>query len=371
MELDLFLAPIQGGNPSGTELRNDTRFHAIERAIEPAGRAQRLANIAAGGTGVMPVDWAAVLEQGVDLAASGRDLRLLVIVVRALVNIDGFAGMADGLSLMTETVRHHWDNLHPELRPGPSTAEAAQRRTNALKQMQNVDTGVLGDLEFAIIFSPRGLPVISGGDLAVAAVNSAAYVSEAFSGIGAKEVAAATSSHEARVQRVITGLRDQADKQSDKVAQVRTSVALSRTRLAELESALTERVGENGARFGFAEIDRFLSRVAETLGSFQGPSAESGGAMAVSAAASGETVAAAPSVSAAVPGRVNNRADVEKLLDLIIDYYDRTEPSSPIPHMAKRMRKMVPMNFVQLMEELAPSGMKEFKIVAGVADEKK
>jgi type VI secretion system protein ImpA len=35
------------------------------------------------------------------------------------------------------------------------------------------------------------------------------------------------------------------------------------------------------------------------------------------------------------------------------------------------MRKMVPMNFLQLMEEIAPSGMKEFKSVAGVDDKTK
>jgi type VI secretion system protein ImpA len=32
------------------------------------------------------------------------------------------------------------------------------------------------------------------------------------------------------------------------------------------------------------------------------------------------------------------------------------------------MRKMVPMNFMQLMEEIAPSGMKEFRNVAGVVE---
>jgi type VI secretion system protein ImpA len=55
---------------------------------------------------------------------------------------------------------------------------------------------------------------------------------------------------------------------------------------------------------------------------------------------------------------------------MIIDFYERTEPSSPIPHLARRMRKMVPMTFVQLMEEIAPSGLKEFRNVAGVTEEK-
>jgi type VI secretion system protein ImpA len=50
---------------------------------------------------------------------------------------------------------------------------------------------------------------------------------------------------------------------------------------------------------------------------------------------------------------------------------DRTEPASPIPLLARRMRRMVPMDFLELMEEVAPSGMKEFKSVAGMEDAKK
>ena len=76
------------------------------------------------------------------------------------------------------------------------------------------------------------------------------------------------------------------------------------------------------------------------------------------------------SMQGGIPGSVNSRRDVERCLDMIIDFYERTEPSSPIPHLARRMRKMVPMNFLQLMEEIAPSGMKEFKNVAGVDDKK-
>jgi type VI secretion system protein ImpA len=56
MELSSFMTPIEGGNPSGAELRNDARFHAIERLVEPANRAARLANIAAGGVGTVAVD---------------------------------------------------------------------------------------------------------------------------------------------------------------------------------------------------------------------------------------------------------------------------------------------------------------------------
>ena len=58
-------------------------------------------------------------------------------------------------------------------------------------------------------------------------------------------------------------------------------------------------------------------------------------------------------------------------LDRIIEFYDRTEPASPVPFLARRMRRMVPMDFLKLMEDLAPSGLKEFRLLAGLSDDKK
>ena len=58
-------------------------------------------------------------------------------------------------------------------------------------------------------------------------------------------------------------------------------------------------------------------------------------------------------------------------LDRIIEFYDRTEPASPVPYLARRMRRMVPMDFLQLMEDLAPSGIKEFRQLAGLTDDRR
>jgi type VI secretion system protein ImpA len=35
------------------------------------------------------------------------------------------------------------------------------------------------------------------------------------------------------------------------------------------------------------------------------------------------------------------------------------------------MRRMVPMDFLELMEDLAPSGLKEFRALAGLGEDKK
>ena len=61
------------------------------------------------------------------MAATGRDLRLLVIVARLWTNENGLAGAAEGLKLITENVAQYWETLHPALRP--SASPRSTRRT--------------------------------------------------------------------------------------------------------------------------------------------------------------------------------------------------------------------------------------------------
>jgi type VI secretion system protein ImpA len=75
--------------------------------------------------------------------------------------------------------------------------------------------------------------------------------------------------------------------------------------------------------------------------------------------------------NAVLPDKLSSREEVVQCLDLVVDFYDRFEPSSPIPHLARRIRRMVPMDFVELMEDLAPTGLKEFRALAGMPDGKK
>ena len=372
-DLETFLAPVESSNPSGIELRNDARFHAIERLLEPASRKHRMESVKSGGSGAVALDWDDLLTQAEELAGSGRDLRLLVIVVRAVANEAGFAGLAAGLTLLSETVKQNWDDLHPALRDGPSKRENATRRTNALYQIENDDNGLLADLQFNTVLTPRGLGPVTGADLAAGTLNRNTILSEAAKGLGDKEQALIVAEHEARVTRVATACRATAAEQPDELTALVNDVAACLNSVTILEQSLDERVAENGVGVKFKALGTFLERVAATLAVAQDGTQAAGEPQMVSPPSPAPTAnGAAPAAASptALPGQINSRRDVERCLDMVIDFYERTEPSSPIPHLARRMRKMVPMNFMQLMEEIAPSGMKEFRGVAGVFDEK-
>jgi type VI secretion system protein ImpA len=61
---------------------------------------------------------------------------------------------------------------------------------------------------------------------------------------------------------------------------------------------------------------------------------------------------------------------VVKALDKICEYYQRYEPASPVPIMAQRCKRLVTMDFLELLNELAPDGVKQAQIVMGKADGK-
>ncbi|MDW8371270.1 MAG: hypothetical protein RMK81_13420, partial [Geminicoccaceae bacterium] len=68
-------------------------------------------------------------------------------------------------------------------------------------------------------------------------------------------------------------------------------------------------------------------------------------------------------------GTVRTREDVLRLLDQVLEYYRRQEPTRPVPLLVARAKKLVPMSFVEALKELAPAGMKELQAAAGALDE--
>ncbi|TPJ83063.1 type VI secretion system protein TssA [Mesorhizobium sp. B2-6-2] len=381
IDLALWLNPLNGENPSGEDLRNDPAFHELERLAEPQLKVVHDGN-SKPTSQPSPVDWAAVLERAEELRARGRDLRLLVIVARALANEEGLAGLAQGLTLIARTFEQYWDTMHPSLRTG-APRDAALRRINALLDLQNGQEGLLANLRQMAFFSPRAIGPISGRDLEQAALDERVMLQEAASGLGTAEKAALTSAHNQLLNRVRTGCAAQIDQAADVMTSLLADARAAIAALDAVDAALNARIDGHGATV--PELKKFLQRLLTTLERNSGAGATANGAAKAAPQAAepamparnghgAETMASVASpvdASAGLPDRINSRDEVVKCLDLVVAFYDRTEPSSPIPHLARRVRRMVHMDFVELMEDLAPSGLKEFRLLAGVPDPKK
>ncbi|ASW03535.1 hypothetical protein CJU94_35895 (plasmid) [Paraburkholderia aromaticivorans] len=52
-------------------------------------------------------------------------------------------------------------------------------------------------------------------------------------------------------------------------------------------------------------------------------------------------------------------------LDEICEYYARVEPSSPLPVLLKRARRLVGKSFADVLRDIAPGGLSELQVLAG------
>ena len=77
---------------------------------------------------------------------------------------------------------------------------------------------------------------------------------------------------------------------------------------------------------------------------------------------------AAEAPTMALRGEVRSRDDVLRAIDAICAYYARAEPSSPVPLLLQRCRRMVTMSFVDILKEMLPESVAGLQKIAGKTD---
>jgi type VI secretion system protein ImpA len=67
----------------------------------------------------------------------------------------------------------------------------------------------------------------------------------------------------------------------------------------------------------------------------------------------------------AISGEIQSRDDVIKMLEKICEYYQRTEPSSPVPSLLRRGQRLAVMNFMDVIKELCPDAESAVRTITG------
>jgi type VI secretion system protein ImpA len=128
------LVPIPGENPSGADLRYDPVFDKIKEArreddelAQGAWQAER-----------KTANWPVVLKLAQEtLATKCKDLRLAGHLVEALLHIERFAGLRQGLEFTLQLTADFWDTIYPVIDPGDP--ETREDRAGPLKGIGNID----------------------------------------------------------------------------------------------------------------------------------------------------------------------------------------------------------------------------------------
>ncbi len=315
--------------PCGDDLEYDEEFVAMERASLGKEKQQVGDSIVA----AEPADWRLVKRKSLDLFKRTKDLRVAIYLTRALVPVDGLVGLHDGLKLVLGLIEHHWEEFHPKLDPDDNNDPMI--RVNTLLNLCGNET-MLRPIREIELASARGLGRITYRDVLIADGKLPAPESADTPALGTADVEAIFMSAD------LENLQEKAE-----------AVLQSMGLVESIESALMNRVGANQA-VGFSAIVDLLKQLSDVLSAqlarrgFDAPQ-----------------VAEGERPVQTVTGEINSREDVMRALEKSCEFFSRNEPSSPVPILLKRAQKLISMDFLDIVRDLAPGGVQEVEKIRG------
>jgi type VI secretion system protein ImpA len=348
VDIDALLQEVDPASPSGPNLEYDPEFLELEQAILGKPEVQYGDTV----TPAVPPEWKVVKRLSSDLLARSRDLRLAVSLLRSALALHGIAGCADGLRLIEQLLEQRWDSVHPQL--DPDDGDDPTLRINSLAVLADAGT-FLRELKEASLIMLPGLGPLSIRTLEIASGELTPPEGEAK--VEASSIQAALSDTGLdREQALADALKQAYDSAHNieviLVRQVGSSQALNLDPLIRNLKRARDFVGEHLAGRTGADVEAPAEEPV-VAGEGGGAASGAGGAIRV------------PAIS----GEITSRADVIKMIDKICKYYAQNEPASPVPLLLERAKRLVPKNFFEVLEDLAPDGMSQLLMVSGPRDE--
>jgi len=68
-------------------------------------------------------------------------------------------------------------------------------------------------------------------------------------------------------------------------------------------------------------------------------------------------------------GEIRSREDVVRVLDRLSEYFRKNEPSSPVPLLLQRAKRLVSKDFMEILRDLTPDGVSQAEKLGGVDNE--
>jgi len=82
--------------------------------------------------------------------------------------------------------------------------------------------------------------------------------------------------------------------------------------------------------------------------------------------AGGDSGAGPTASGPGLSGSVNSREQALQALDLAIAYFRTAEPSSPVPLLLQRAKRLATMDFLEIVKDLASDGLSQVRNVGGL-----
>lgn len=321
---------LPGDNPCGPNLEYDPGFQAMEAAVD-----------------VVDVDWREVRSTVEGLCEKTKDLRVGVHAARAMLATGGIVEFAAMVDVIRQWQESFWQDLHPELedpaeglpQPRISALSVLTSKDPNPEKQKNATPGLLRSA--ALVSGKLGSVSLRDYELANKNVNDA-------SNSGESETDGETKSSGPTLNSIAALFSEESAVESSHAAY---AAVLS---LMDSFAAISQICSEH---FGYSEglntdditktlldMKAVLERFCDVLPANDSEAAD-------------ETPEGAAVRSGGVPGEINTREDAIHALDRVCSYFEKSEPSSPVPFMLRRAKRLISKSFIEVLQELTPEAV--------------
>lgn len=341
-DIGSLLAEVSGENPCGEDISYDPDFLALEQMLQP--KASGMIDVE---QDVAEPKWSEVVNLSTSLLQRSKDLRVGVYLAVGLLKKGGFPGLGQGLAVLKGLLERFWDGLYPQLDPDDDNdplerinalASLSPERVNAddpFKFKQRVMETPLCNSRQAGRFCFRDVQIAKGAITVSEEESSSApdgaVIDAAFQDTSMEELETISKGVDSCIGS-ISAITDIFTRQA--VGGQSPDLNGLRSILEKIRSCVKEYLGDSGGQ-------------TET-----GEGAADGGA-AVSSAS----------------GEIRSSQDAVKMLDRVSRYFEKHEPSSPVPLLLRRAKKLVSKNFVDIIADFCPDAMSQVDLMSGTSSE--
>lgn len=328
-ELQSLLEPISADAPCGADLE-DTQLLASFDAFRIFGSATPLPS---------DIEWRTVRDRSLEALAQSRDLRLLAHLAAAIVRIEGLAAFCTTVTLADRWLSTYWDQVYPRV------DEDAVLRKNALNCFAD---------RMAVVDAVRRAPIVSHRQLGSFCLRDL----ELASGQLAPTEADAHPPSSAQIEATL------AASPVEELTALAGEMGGGTGSLRNIITTMQERGGYESA----PDLDPLLKallRIEKLLADHLAMRPVAGGETAGAGAAAG----AAPAAAGAAPGEIRSRQDAIRTIDAISAFFRQYEPSSPVPLLLERAKRLVSKSFMEVLEDIAPDSLSQVRLIGGIRDE--
>ncbi len=350
--LTTYLTPISAESPSGADLEYDPQFSNMEKASQGTPD-QEFGSTRIEGE---PADWEAVRDAAIGLLSRTHDLRVAVYLTQAELILNGLVGLRNGLELIAGYTETFWETVFPLLDEDDDNDPTM--RLNALISLNRAGN-VLLYLKQTPIVKTRGAKLrwldvlIARGD-----------------------IPAPSDMDSPPTQRMVDATV--AATSLEELQELFGAVEESIRFVERIEQSFVDRLGYSASP-NLADLTKDLKSIhklqkgwLETKRPHESESTE--GTEEEQAGEDRGLISVQPSnlqgvsqakVYGAASFNIGRREDAVEGLDNIIDWFERFEPSSPLPMLLRRAKRLSGMSFMEILEDLSPGGLEQAIVIAG------